>query len=405
MGSSAFTNNAVLVAGYNGFSNATTGLCKYNAGTSSQGVVGYNGLEVFNVTAFAAQGAGAGNLQLQTGFDVTANALFADPTLRNLAWWGGTVAGGGVATPTAAINKLLTNPTLLTRSPDGLLYSVRAGYITHQPLYKSASYPNDPSTVDANGNPWPGSPGIGPMGYQLANAVSGWIFVNGSGTTSSAGLGSIGLNLPWTSTSGNLLVVEAANYSSNLSAVIDNYNNTYYRVGSNSNGTGAHIDLWFTLIQNNGIISVTGQSQSFGVISANEFIPPKPYVSTDGSTATAIGAGTGLSVGNINMYTPNLVVAGFAEAAGNSTFAAANGFTLGYNVGYNGVHVGSAFEYNLLANSSSINPSITLATGGSQTLAGVGAAFISMTLPSLGGSVLFYSSIGGSFIAGPGFTL
>ncbi len=169
VGSSTFTKDAVTVAGYNGFFGPTSGTCKYNAGVSSATVVGYANLEVTNATAFAAQGGGAGNTQIQSGFDLTANPNFVDTSLRNVAKWNN-VTQGGAATYAAAIATLQANPGLLA----GMLTWVRAGYAPTNVLLNAASYSGDGSTADANGNAWPGgAPGVGPMAYQAASSSVG----------------------------------------------------------------------------------------------------------------------------------------------------------------------------------------------------------------------------------------
>ena len=97
---STYTLDAVTVAGYNAFTNpSTVSTCKYNAGASSAAVAGYYDLSVTNSVAFAAEGGGAGNTQIQSGFDFTANPTFFDSSLRNLYSWAvtqgqaGTMAG------------------------------------------------------------------------------------------------------------------------------------------------------------------------------------------------------------------------------------------------------------------------------------------------------------------------
>ncbi len=155
---STYQLDAVTVAGYNCFLNPTSGTCKYNAGASSATVVGYSTVEVTNATAFAAQGAGAGNTQLQTGFDMTADPQFTDTNLRNMAQWGAAMQGTG-GTAAQAIAVLAANTTLIP----SMLTWVRAGYVPMNVALKNATYPGDAMTTDANGNPLNGT--IGPMGY------------------------------------------------------------------------------------------------------------------------------------------------------------------------------------------------------------------------------------------------
>ncbi len=157
------TLDAVTLAGYNAFKNPHTGTCEYNAGGSSVSLVGYDGLKVTNATPFAAQGGGAGNTQIQSGFDFTADPQFADQTYRGLARWGGTTAGGGTATVTAAIAQLLANPALVAQPGTGLIPWVKAGYIPKNAAFANATYSGDATTTDALGNPQNGT--VGPLGY------------------------------------------------------------------------------------------------------------------------------------------------------------------------------------------------------------------------------------------------
>ena len=150
--------DAVTLAGYNAFHNPTSGTCKYNAGASSATVVGYGGVEVTNATPFAAQGAGAGNTQLQTGFDFTADPTFADSTLRNVAKWNNIVQGGS-ATYAAAIATLQATPSLIP----SMITWVKAGYVPTNAVFAHTTYSGDTFTTDANGNPANGT--VGPLGF------------------------------------------------------------------------------------------------------------------------------------------------------------------------------------------------------------------------------------------------
>jgi len=159
-GSSTYTLDAVTVAGYNAFHNPTSGTNKYNAGGGSASVVGYSGLEVTNATAFAAEGGGAGNTQIKSGFDFTADPVFADSTLRNFVSWAN-VVGGQSATYAAAIAYLLAKPSLLP----SMLTWVRYGYSPTNAAFLNTTYAGDTQTTDANGNLNNGA--VGPMGCAL----------------------------------------------------------------------------------------------------------------------------------------------------------------------------------------------------------------------------------------------
>jgi len=166
---STFVLDAVTLAGHNAFYNANTGSCKYNAGASSATITGYVNLEVTNATAFASQGGGAGNTQIQTGYDFTANPTFVDAA-RNLAKWGGTTAGGGTATYTAALATLVANPSLLTQATTGLVPYVLAGYVPTNAAFLNTTYSGDSLTTDAAGNPLNGT--VGPLGYPSSAATA-----------------------------------------------------------------------------------------------------------------------------------------------------------------------------------------------------------------------------------------
>lgn len=105
------------------------------------------------------------------------NPQFVDST-RNIGTWY-TVAQGQTTTGTytgdvaAAVVRLAANPSLIGLAGTGLLYWVRAGFAPQNTNLKAASYPGDTSTVDANGNPWPGgAPGIGAMGVNGSGAAA-----------------------------------------------------------------------------------------------------------------------------------------------------------------------------------------------------------------------------------------
>ena len=152
--------DVVTVAGYNGFTNPTSGTNKYNAGAHSASVVGYAFLEVTNTTAFAVQGGGAGNTQIQSGFDFTADPGFFDST-RDIIAYANRIRGQA-NTWAAALAWFQANPWDLT----GMIPWVRAGFTPTNIAYQAASYPGDTSTTDANGTAWSGgSPGVGPMSY------------------------------------------------------------------------------------------------------------------------------------------------------------------------------------------------------------------------------------------------
>jgi hypothetical protein len=168
-GSGTSVTDSVTVAGYNWFQNPTTGTCTLNGVSTS--TVGYSGLKCST--------AGFPSSQLGTS-DQTGDPQFIDST-RNLASWGGTAAGGGVATVAGAINALKANPSLIGQATTGLLAWIRAGFVVQNAALKTGSYALDPSTADASGKPWPGSPpGIGAMAlftsvtsYTLIGPITG----------------------------------------------------------------------------------------------------------------------------------------------------------------------------------------------------------------------------------------
>jgi hypothetical protein len=161
---------AVTLAGYNGFWNPTSSTNYYNTSTA-QTLVGYNGVRT------AAAGSYPGNGVILTGNDVNTTSAggpnFVDAT-RCLAAWGGTTAGGGVATTAGAVAALAANPALIGQAGTGLLAWLRAGFRPRNAALKGKSYPGDASTADAAGNPWPGAaPDIGAMAVAAAPTIIG----------------------------------------------------------------------------------------------------------------------------------------------------------------------------------------------------------------------------------------
>lgn len=167
----------VTLAGHNGFRNPSSGTCKYG-GTSGTAVsvVGYSTVCVTNSTAFAAETTGAGNTQIQSGYDFTADPQFTD-SARNAAKWNKVVDGGlndnaGTQTFAAALAALQANPSLTTGT-NGLISWVRAGFVPQNASYANTTYSGDALTTDANGNPLNGT--VGPMGYPPTSIAFGSI--------------------------------------------------------------------------------------------------------------------------------------------------------------------------------------------------------------------------------------
>ncbi len=152
LGSSTFTLNAVNVAGYNRFWNATSGYVQYNGGTSSGLIAGYNTLKVSSPGALP-------NNQIGTG-DATADPKFTDSTLRNFISYCHTVQGT-TNTASGALSLLSSNPSLI----DPMIKWVRSGYVPTNPTFYQATYPGDTAIVGADGNLLNGT--IGPLGIQV----------------------------------------------------------------------------------------------------------------------------------------------------------------------------------------------------------------------------------------------
>jgi len=150
--------NNVTVAAYNGFWNPTTGSSDINGTTTP--TQGYGGLYT-SQAAFPSTSGTSG-----IGYaDIAGNPGFVDST-RCLATWGGTAAGGGVATAAAAMATLAANPALIGQATTGLLAWVRAGFRPTNSAFEATGWSADTSTADAAGNAWPGaSPGFGAMAY------------------------------------------------------------------------------------------------------------------------------------------------------------------------------------------------------------------------------------------------
>jgi len=85
----------------------------------------------------------------------------------NLTAWGATVGQGSQA---ATLAYLAANPSQIIN----MIQWIRAGFRPRNRALLGASYPGDPSTSDAAGNPWPGgSPGIGAMAFQSSGDATG----------------------------------------------------------------------------------------------------------------------------------------------------------------------------------------------------------------------------------------
>ena len=154
--------DAVMVAGYNGFRNPTTGTITQTAGTTplNVSVAGYKGIKV----------SGTASSQVTTG-DVTADPTFVD-SARNVAKWGQTLHGTDGTHVTAAAY-LAANVASSTGLMAELLGYVRAGLAPRNAAFRAASYAGDTLATDAAGNAWPGgAPGIGAMGVAPASGSS-----------------------------------------------------------------------------------------------------------------------------------------------------------------------------------------------------------------------------------------
>lgn len=135
----------------------------------------YNGINATPDAYWSSSGQGysynAGSVPGTHDLDYTAgthgntagqNPQFVDTT-RSFASWG-VIQLGGTPTATQILNWMFTN-NLSIQIP-ALLAWVRAGFVVQNAAYQAASYSGDASTVDANGNAWPGgAPGIGAMAY------------------------------------------------------------------------------------------------------------------------------------------------------------------------------------------------------------------------------------------------
>jgi hypothetical protein len=105
-----------------------------------------------------------------------------------------------------------------------------------------------------------------------------------------------------------------------------------------------------------------------------EFNPGGGTIATDGSVITGLtNASLSLSLPNITITTPDLVVAGFAAGNSNNTWSNARNYTVDYSAGYSG-HVGGALVYWFAVNLSSANPAA--AASAKAYVLGVVAAFL-----------------------------
>jgi len=163
----SYTKDAVTVAGYNCFHNATSGEVKYNAGASNVSIPGYYQLEV------TATGVPPANTQIGTG-DMVADPVFTDTSLRNFIKWGNVVQGTA-NTYAGALAALAAQPSLIP----SMMTWVRAGYVPTNSALKGATYSGDAATLDANGNPLNGT--IGPMGYPSTGGTLHPVSMDGLG--------------------------------------------------------------------------------------------------------------------------------------------------------------------------------------------------------------------------------
>jgi hypothetical protein len=157
-------------------------VCDYNAGYQLAAGTGTNAGNGYQ-----------GNYSATPGtHDLTLSAGpgFADST-RSLATWSS--LQGGAGTDASALSLLQANPALITQATTGLLPWIRAGFTPTNPSLMAASYPGDPSTSDAAGNPWPGgSPGLGAMA--VAGGAPSGVLTGGAQGGKKGGIRSGGRN-------------------------------------------------------------------------------------------------------------------------------------------------------------------------------------------------------------------
>ena len=96
---------------------------------------------------------------------VATNPQFVDTT-RNIQTYGSSVLGLTSPTVSQVLDAMWSATGSLATQIPAMLAWVRNGFAIQSTSYRGASYPGDPMTVDANGNPWPtATPDIGAMAF------------------------------------------------------------------------------------------------------------------------------------------------------------------------------------------------------------------------------------------------
>ncbi len=162
------TNNAIdafTTAGYNGFQPPVTSYNNIIAGNT----VSLPGYRAAKWTSYSNIGDGTGPNANPTN-DVTGDPQFVDKT-RDILAWGASPQGANLTTPTIlqVLDFIGANP--LTYVP-AMMQWVRNGFRPQNSSFAGASYPGDASTLDANGQAWPGGlPTLGAMSILSSTPV------------------------------------------------------------------------------------------------------------------------------------------------------------------------------------------------------------------------------------------
>jgi hypothetical protein len=202
-----------------------------------------------------------------------------------------------------------------------------------------------------------------------------WTRVNGGGIFTGAASGNLAYSPGWTSVAGDLMVAVAANYGQLLGTGIqDSAGNTWTKLIAKSQG-GANCEVWYSVLGTGGSLTVTAVGQAYCTLAVTEFSSGGGTISASG---TPVGGGafgaTSLTLPNITITTPALVVAGMGTDSGATVWTAGSGYTLDYSSGNGSPVIAGALLYQLAASSSPAAPSATWTP--SSAITGVGAAFL-----------------------------
>ena len=189
-----------------------------------------------------------------------------------------------------------------------------------------------------------------------------WTRVQSAGNVDTSGSGNNPVSLTSVAV-GDLLVAAITNYDAEIGSIGDTVN-TWHKIASKENVANIfYTDLWYTIVTTGGSLTITGTTQAFSGLAVVEF-NPNGTITVDGTAATASGTSTSPASGNVTITTPDLAVGAFGLGNGAPyTWSNSGSFTVdsGSAASYvSGSHYGVAIGYNLDANASPTDPTLTL---------------------------------------------